>query len=65
MFRTLKLLPLAGLLLCNFGTVEAQTNPSTIQEVNEAELMLSRGDSLLEFDRPVAALAMYRGAEER
>lgn len=65
MFRTLKLLPLAGLLLCNFGTVVAQTNPSTIQEVNEAELMLSRGDSLLESDRPVAALAMYRGAEER
>ena len=36
-----------------------------LQGANEAELMLIRGDSLFESDRPVAALAMYRGAEER
>lgn len=33
--------------------------------VNEARHMIIRGDSLLESGKPVAALAMYRGAEER
>ena len=33
--------------------------------IPEAELMLNRGDSLLALDKPVGAIAMYRGAEER
>jgi len=31
----------------------------------EAAMMLNRADSLLDIDRPVAALSMYRGAAER
>ena len=31
----------------------------------EAAQMLDRGDSLLQLGKPVAALSMYRGAEER
>ena len=34
-------------------------------DTNEAMLMLQRGDSLFKISKPVAALAMYRGAEER
>lgn len=39
---------------------------STDNELHEeTTLMLERGDSLLRIEKPVAALAMYRGAEER
>jgi tetratricopeptide (TPR) repeat protein len=34
-------------------------------DADEAMLMLQRGDSLFKISKPVAALAMYRGAEER
>ena len=60
-----KLLLLAGLCLAHTGAVLAQSSASIAGSVDEAEQMLNRGDSLFTADRPVAALAMYRGAEER
>ena len=46
------------------GTDESGTGAHA-NSIAEAELMLQRGDSLLELDKPVGAIAMYRGAEER
>ncbi|MGA0435000.1 MAG: tetratricopeptide repeat protein [Flavobacteriales bacterium] len=43
----------------------AQSTSSDNELYAETTLMLDRGDSLLRIDKPVAALAMYRGAEER
>jgi tetratricopeptide (TPR) repeat protein len=60
-----QLLFLASLCLAQLGVVLAQNPATAPREPNEAEQMLSRGDSLFESNRPVAALAMYRGAEER
>ena len=60
-----KSLLLAGLCLAHTGAVLAQSSASIAGSVDEAEQMLNRGDSLFTADRPVAALAMYRGAEER
>ena len=63
---------LQGLLFLVTGAAVTWTAPLAAQEelseqtlLEEAELMLARGDSLLQLDKPVAALAMYRGAEER
>ena len=54
----------AGLSLTAQGAPEA---PLTAPDpaIEEADLMLDRGDSLLDLNKPVAALAMYRGAVER
>lgn len=60
-----QLLFLACICLAQMGTVLAQSQTTIPSEANEAEQMLNRGDSLFESNRPVAALAMYRGAEER
>ena len=38
---------------------------TTDSSIEEADLMLDRGDSLLTLNKPVAALSMYRGAVER
>ena len=57
-----QLLLLAGLCLAHTGAVLAQSSASIAGSVDEAEQMLNRGDSLFTADRPVAALAMYRGA---
>lgn len=47
--------------------VPARQHTCTAQDAAsiEAAQMLTRGDSLLHLGRPVAALSMYRGAEER
>lgn len=65
-FRTC--LELLGMWLVIGGL--AWSNPIAAQgthanSIAEAELMLQRGDSLLALDKPVGAIAMYRGAEER
>jgi len=65
MLFTRNLFLLASICLCQLGAIFAQKAPVLSREVNEAEHMLLRGDSLFESSRPVAALAMYRGAEER
>ncbi|MCH1584407.1 MAG: hypothetical protein L7S62_04540 [Flavobacteriales bacterium] len=65
MFFTRNLFLLASICLGQLGAIFAQKAPVLSREVNEAEHMLLRGDSLFESSRPVAALAMYRGAEER
>lgn len=49
--------------------LQAQSRPTDggaiANSIAEADLMLTRGDSLLALNKPVAALSMYRGAEER
>ena len=65
MLFTRNLFLLASICLGQLGAIFAQKAPVLSREVNEAEHMLLRGDSLFESSRPVAALAMYRGAEER
>lgn len=47
------------------GVAMAQVDLPDDQLIAEAGLMLRRGDSLLQADKPVAALAMYTGAAER
>ncbi|MGB2384779.1 MAG: tetratricopeptide repeat protein [Flavobacteriales bacterium] len=44
---------------------EAAQAVTTDSSIEEADLMLDRGDSLLTLNKPVAALSMYRGAVER
>ena len=44
---------------------EAAQAVTTDSSMEEANLMLDRGDSLLTLNKPVAALSMYRGAVER
>lgn len=48
-------------------SITAQEAPETRPDrsIEEANLMLDRGDSLLNLNKPVAALSMYRGAVER
>tara|TARA_B110000503_G_scaffold141528_1_gene235359 strand:- start:2683 stop:4446 length:1764 start_codon:yes stop_codon:yes gene_type:complete len=63
MLRTLQSLLLVFVLLFLHGNLShsyAQDAASI-----EAAQMLERGDSLLELGKPVAALSMFRGAEER
>ena len=40
---------------------EAAQAVTTDSSIEEADLMLDRGDSLLTLNKPVAALSMYRG----
>lgn len=52
-----------------YFTATSQGSPvdlgASANSVEEADLMLERGDSLLALNKPVAALSMFRGAEER
>lgn len=62
---------LAGILICLLHVTafsqdrSADMMGASANSIAEAELMLDRGDSLLALNKPVAALSMYRGAEER
>ena len=62
---------LVGILICLLRVTafsqdrSADIVGSSANSIAEAELMLDRGDSLLALNKPVAALSMYRGAEER
>lgn len=54
----------AAILPCSAQEGKAQAASNELS-TEEADLMLNRGDSLLELNKPVAALSMYRGAVER
>ena len=64
--KPLKILPiLVGIGMALTSPLKCQDQLIEQTLLEEAELMLKRGDSLLLINKPVAALAMYRGAEER
>ena len=68
MFSPRQILLIVAVLQATFSARVKANDTSGIDptsKAHEAEQMLLRADSLLQHDRPVAALAMYRGAEER